>query len=463
MTDIKRRIYVLEGKPEEDIAMAMAVTSRSPLPFDEILSQIDSQKSGKFLEKFYITYGHGSIADTAFIHIALENISQLAIKAIENSRLAAYQEKSTRYQIMDRHHIVEPKEIKNSSHHKLYKETIDLLFDLYEDFVRVLLEKARAKEQRGEKESEGTYENRIRIPVIDRCRLILPASVMGNVGLTMSGRSIEYTVAKLLSHPLSEAREVGKEIKKVAQKSLPILVQFADPIEYLINLENDLGKYCSKVAKEAMSKKQDTKRVRLVKYDKDGLDRVILGVLERFSNRSYRDLQAMVKQMTQAEKEKLLDRAIGKRSMRHDKTLRELELTDFSFDIVCDYGAFRDLQRHRLCSQTLQPLSTDLGYEEPLNLEETGMADRYHQVMDQIDQVYKKIKKDLPSEAQYVIPMAYKKRTLFHMNLREALYLIELRSRPLGHISYRRVAWDMWDEINKVHPYFAKHIKVDKS
>jgi len=463
MVEIKRRIYVLEGKPEEDIAMAMAVTSRSPLPFDEILAQTDSEKSGKFLEKFYITYGHGSIADTAFIHIALENISQLAIKAIENTRLAAYQEKSTRYQIMDRHHIVEPKELKNSPHHQLYKETIAMLFDLYEDFVKVLLEKARAKEVRGEKESEGAYENRIRIPVIDRCRLILPASVMGNVGLTMSGRSIEYTIAKLLSSPLSEAREIGKEIKKVAKKSLPILVQFADPIEYLTNLEDDLGKYCSRATKELGAKRQDTKRVRLAKYDKDALDRVVLGVLERFTNRSYRDLQAVVKQMTQAEKEKIFDKAIGKRAMRHDKPLRELELTDYSFDIVCDYGAFRDLQRHRLCTQTLQSLSTDLGYEEPLNLEETGMAKRYHEVMAKVDTAYRKIKKDLPVEAQYVVPMAYKKRTLFHMNLREALYLIELRSRPLGHISYRRVASDMWDEINKVHPYFAKHIKVDKS
>lgn len=463
MANIKRRIYVLEGKTEEEIAMAMAVTSRSPLPFDEILAQTDSQKSSKFLEKFYITYGHGSIADTAFIHIALENISQIAIKALENTRLAAYQEKSTRYQIMDREHHVEPKGIKKSVHHKLFEQTINELFDLYEDFVKVLLEKARDKEPRKDGESDGAYENRIRIPVIDRCRLILPAAVMGNVGLTMSGRSIEYTIAKLLSSPLAEAQEIGQEMKKVARKNLPILVQFADPIEHLQSLETELGKYCPRITKELQSKKQDTRRVRLVRHDKDGLDRVIIGVLQRFTNRSYSEINKLVRKMTPKQKETLLDRAMGERKARHDKPLRELELTDFTFDIVCDYGAFRDLQRHRLCTQTLQPLSTELGYEEPLNLKETGMAKQYHEIMAKVDKAFKQIAKDFPLEAQYLVPMAYKKRTLFHMNLREALYLIELRSRPQGHISYRRVSWDMWDEINKVHPYFAKHINVDRT
>ena len=129
MKSPKRRVYVLEGKTEEEIAMAMAVTSRSPEPFDKILKQTDAAKSSKFLEKFYINYGHGSIADTAFIHIAIENISQLAIKALENSRLAAYQEKSTRYQILSREFTVEPDEIASSKFHKLYQETITELYN----------------------------------------------------------------------------------------------------------------------------------------------------------------------------------------------------------------------------------------------------------------------------------------------------------------------------------------------
>jgi len=443
--------------------MAMAVTSRSPLPFDEILSQIDSKKSGNFLEKFYINYGHGSIADTAFIHIAIENISQIAVKALENTRLAAYQEKSTRYQIMDRRHIVEPSEIKKSQYHKIYLEIINGLFDLYEEFVKILLSNARKNIKRGKDESESAYENRIRIPVIDRCRLILPTAVMCNVGLTMSGRSIEYTIAKLLSSQLSEVRALGQEIKKVANNNLPILVKYSDPIDYLIRQEKSLQKLGKGIIGKRILPHPRGKFVELVEYDGNALGKVLSATLLRFSGRSYAEIKKVVGKMSRKEKEELFDKIIGNRKQRHDKPLRELEATHYTFDIVCDYGAFKDLQRHRMTTQTLQPFTTSLGYVEPMNLAETGKVKEYHALMKKVEKVYKVISKKFPLEAQYLIPMAYRKRTLFNMNLREAIYLIELRSRPQGHISYRRVSWEMWDQINKVHPYFAKHINVNKS
>lgn len=458
----KRRTYLLEGKSEENIAMAMAVTSRSPLPFDKILSQIDEKKSSNFLEKFYINYGHGSIADTAFIHIAIENISQIAVKSLENTRLGAYQEKSTRYQILDRSHVVYPDELKKTKHLKLYKETINMLFDLYDDFVKDLLDKARRSIPREKGESKGAYENRIRIPVIDRCRLILPVSVMCNVGLTMSARSIEYTIAKLLSSPISEVRQLGEDIKKVAIKKLPILVKYANEIEYLQKTEKRMQTLSNKTLGKKVLLHPKNKSLDLVKYDKDGLDRVLSASLERFSGKSYTEIASTLKKMSKEEKEKLFDKVIGKRTKRHDKPLRELEYTDYTFDITCDYGAFKDLQRHRMTTQTWQNFTTELGYIEPLNLEETGRADEYREVMKKADKAYKKIAKDMPLVAQYLIPMSYNRRFTMKMNLREAIYLIELRSRKQGHISYRRIANQMWEAINKVHPYFAKHIKVDK-
>lgn len=456
----KRRVYVLEGKPEEDIAMAMAVTSRSPLPFDEILAQTDSTKSSKFLEKFYITYGHGSIADTAFIHIAVENISQPAIKAMENSRLAAYQEKSTRYQKIDRDHVVEPKEIKESKYHSIYQETVNALFDLYEKMSEALLEKAKMENPKSSDEPEAAYLNRIRIPVFDQCRLILPAGVMGNVGVTMSGRSVEYTIAKLLSHPLSEARDLGREMKKVAIKHLPILVKYADPIDYLIDLEKDLEKTSQKLLSENSSMPRG-KTVILVEYDKNALDRVLISALIRFSHQSYSDIKKKITAMSHGQKEKLFDKVIGKREKRHDKPLRELENTNYIFDFLVDFGAYRDLQRHRMLTQTAQPLDTSLGYVEPTGLKMSGFAKEYRKTMELADKNFRKIAKEMPNEAQYLVPMAYKRRTLFNMSLREAFYLIELRSGQQCHISYRQIAYQMWQEINRVHPYFAKHIKVD--
>ncbi len=455
----KRRVYVLSGKSEEDIAMAMAVTSRSPMPFDDILKGVDKDRSSKFLERFYITYGHGSIADTAIIHIAMENVSQIAIKALEDTRLAAYQEKSTRYQIIDRHHVVYPKEIKGTEL-KLYRETINNLFDVYESMVKVLLKEARKKIKRKSGETKGAYENRIRIPVIDRCRLLLPAATMGNVGFTMSGRSIEYTIAKMSSSNLSEVKELAADIKKVALKELPILVKYADPIKYLISQRKSLQSIADKLKVNSTSTKNG---VKLSHYDKDALERIVAASIYRFSNVNYKDIYRKVKQMSINKKISLYDQIIGKRGGRHDKPLRELESTYYTFEVVCDYGAFRDLQRHRMTSQTIPLLTANLGYIEPEGLRQTGMAERYRDAMDRAKNTYGKLAQKSPEAAQYVVPMAFNRRFLFRMSLREAMYIIELRSRPQGHISYRRIAWQMWDEINKVHPYFAKHIMVDKS
>lgn len=461
MAKIKRRVYTLSGKSEESIAMAMAVTSRSPLPFDEILSGIDEDKSSKFLEKFYITYGHGSIADSAVVHIAMENISQIAIKALEDTRLAAYQEKSTRYQILDREHTVEPEEIKKSKHRELYNETLDKLFGLYDEMVGVLLEDAREKDPIKKGEKKGAYENRIRIPVIDRCRLLLPAATMGNVAMTMSGRSIEYTIAKMLSSDIKEVKDLALDIKRQAQKELPILVKYSDPIKYLMEQKKRIAKLAERLDREKRTKNETG--AYLAKYDKDALERVLIGAFYRLSGQSYYSIKKQIKSMSQRRKEKLFDEIIGNRHKRHDKPIRELELTDYTFEIICDYGAFRDLQRHRMTVQTIPPLTTSLGYIKPDGIDRTGLEKKYEEVMEAAGETYKKIAKDLPEIAQYVVPMAYKRRFIFHMNLREAFYLIELRSRPAGHISYRRISWQMWDEINKVHPYFAKHIKVDKT
>ena len=456
---VKRRVYVLSGKTEEDIAMAMAVTSRSPLPFDEILKGIDKDRSSKFLEKFYISYGHGSIADTAMVHIAMENVSQIAIKALEDTRLAAYQEKSTRYQIIDRNHAVYPSELEGGDL-KIYQETINELFDVYEEMVNILLESARRKVKKNKEESEGAYENRIRIPVIDRCRLLLPAATMGNVGFTMSGRSIEYTIAKMLSSNLMEVKELAQEIKSVAIKQLPILVKYADPISYLVAQKKSMKDLAQKMRYKKSSPKVG---VKLLHYDRDALERVISASIYRFSDSDYRDIYKSVKKMSMRKKEKLFDQIIGERKQRHDKPFRELEDTTYTFEIVCDYGAFRDLQRHRMTVQTIPELNINLGFIEPDGLAETGIRDKYRVVMAKAKTAYEQISKKNLEAAQYIVPMAYNRRFLFQMNLREALYIIELRSRPQGHISYRRIAWQMWDQINKVHPYFAKHIKVNRS
>jgi thymidylate synthase ThyX len=226
-------------------------------------------------------------------------------------------------------------------------------------------------------------------------------------------------------------------------------------------LEKKLTVVSEKIVGKSISGHPKNKMVDMVEYDKNALDRVLIASLLRFSQKSYQEIKNKVKSLSQSEKEKLFDKIIGERKQRHDKPLRELETTNYTFDILCDFGAYRDLQRHRMLTQTAELLNTGLGYVEPKNLAETGMVKEYHTLMKSVDNAYKKIIKDRPYEAQYIVPMAFRRRFLFHLNLREAFYLIELRSRPQGHISYRRISYQIWQEINRVHPYFAKHIKID--
>jgi thymidylate synthase ThyX len=465
MTDksTARKIYVLKGRPEEDIAMAMAMSSRSPESFKKNLAGINEARSSGFLEKFYITYGHGSIADTAFIHLALENISNIATKAVENTRLAAFQEKSTRYQIIDREHVYYPKNILNSPYKKDYRRLIDLLFDTYDEMVRKMMDLVKQEVPQKTGENKLAYEHRIRIQVIDQCRYLLPAATLANVGATFSGRSIEYTIAKLRSHPLREIQEIGKELRTVVLRELPTLVKFADESEYIINTEESMRRLTNRLVGRKNNNDPRNKDVRLVSYDKDALEKIASSILIRYSGLPWLEIEKRLKKMSRKEKISIIDRSIAGRHGRHDKPLREFENTYYLFDIVCDYGAYRDLQRHRILTQTSQLLTTDLGYCQPTRIKEIDFEEKFGFVMDQAAKVYKKIARVMPLEAQYVVPFAYKKRTLFGMNLRELIYLIELRSQPTGHISYRRIVQEMWRQVNRIHPYFTKHIMVNMS
>jgi len=165
--------------------------------------------------------------------------------------------------------------------------------------------------------------------------------------------------------------------------------------------------------------------------------------------------------MNQEEKEEIVDSAL-KRLGKFDRPLRELEHINYTFDILIDYGAFRDIQRHRMCTQTNQLVTTKHGYEIPDEIEEAGLKDYYVECMQKSQEAFEKIYNDYPNEAQYVVSMAFRKKVLFTWNLRELHHFIKLRTGPTGHISYRRMAYLVWEEIEKVHPFLAKYIDVTK-
>ena len=217
-----RQIYLLSPRElsPETIAVAFAKTSRSPETFREIAAGLTDESSARFHEKWVVGYGHASVAEHAVLHIAMENVSRLAVESIESNRLASYTEKSTRYQKWNTDHFFIPPELDDHPLRNKYIDTCKLLFETYVHSLapaRLLVER---ENPRREAESEEAYDRRIRSQYVDSCRFILPAASLANVGMTANARVLEHAICKMLSHPLAEVRQIGEEVKQVRLSSI---------------------------------------------------------------------------------------------------------------------------------------------------------------------------------------------------------------------------------------------------
>lgn len=457
----KRRVYTISGKPEEVIAVAFAKCSRDPRPFDVIVEEIDADKAGKFHQKYVLDYGHGSVAEHAVAHIALENVSILATKAIEDARLASYTEKSTRYQVFEAGKCHRDENIMKSQHAQLYEDTVKMLFDTYSAAHAKVSELMKQRHPRKDDEKDRQYADRINSRTCDVVRYILPAGTYTQLGTTINARSLEHTISKLLSHPLQEMRAIGAEIKAVALNELPTLVKYADASPFLqekAKLIEENAKLLEKIKRADEAKNH----AKLVRYTKDGLRRVVTAILFEGSDLPYETVSDYVDSMRWEKRAKIIDELMNRRGA-HDAAPREFEEALYTFDVLLDYGAYRDIQRHRICSQTTQMFSVSHGFEMPAEIEEVGMKEEYAKAMSKATDAYNVISRDFKSEAQYIVPLAYRLRLMMTMNLREVFHFTELRSGKNGHKSYRRIAQEMADEVIAVNPEFGKHLRIDRS
>ena len=228
----QRRVYLLTGLPEEVTAVAFAKCSRSPKPFDEIASDLNQDKSRKFHEQWVMGYGHSSVAEHAVVHLALENISILATKAVEDTRLASFTEKSTRYQKFDLNRCYRDEQLMQQ-HGPLVESTLDQLFRTYALVHESVSELMKQKNPRVADEKESAYATKINALACDVARYVLPVGTLTNVGVTINARSLEHCITKLLSHSLQEMREIGAEMKSTAQQELPTLLKYAQENAFL--------------------------------------------------------------------------------------------------------------------------------------------------------------------------------------------------------------------------------------
>lgn len=525
-----RDIFALVGLPPEVLAVAMAKYSRSQESIRYTIDELTEEKSAAFHEKWVLGYGDASVADMAMVAIALENVSILASKVVEDNRLACFQEKSTRYVPFDPARHYRPVAIINSQHKILYDSAMKLLYDTYQKTVDRMIEWYGAQFPKPEDKTEKEFAAKLRARALDVARYYLPTATLTNFGMIMSARALRHCISKLLAHPTAEMRAIGEEIRlaainpaynpqakkleplleklyktsdekiqklaeeihatvKLQIQGAPTLVKHNEPKEYLMEKEktvrvlaekilNDLSSWRPSEARPIGSRTQldsiASAEAALLQNDKREPrvtflghtiapeDELVATLLYRGSTLPFTAILERVEKLSPETKQIVIDAVQDKRS-DHDWPSREFEVGQyFIFDTLMDYGAFRDLQRHRICTQINQELGVDHGYEIPRDLPEAGLLDEYQEVMERAKAAYELIADDLPHEAQYVIPMAFRKRTLFKMNLREFFHIVELRTKSGGHFSYRALVYEMYEQVRAAHPALTKSLRAVK-
>jgi thymidylate synthase ThyX len=448
-----RKIYLLDPRElsPETIAVAFAKTSRSPQNFQEIADELSDEKSADFHEKWVVGYGHSSVAEHAVLHVALENVSRLAVESIESNRLASYTEKSSRYQVWDQNHFFVPPELAGHSLETDFIAVNKRLFEHYSAALEKVTEYLKLYQPQLESESERAYFQRLRTCSADACRYFLPASALANVGMTINARALEHAIAKLLSHPLIEVQAIGHEIKTESQKIVPTLIKYAKENLYIKDFKDF---FQAQRNNEIFTIGEKNDWFKCVNYDTDGETRILAALLFRFGKMPFNQAISKVESLSAEEMDKLAFHLLG-RLDEHDIPLRELEYASISFELMLDQGAYFELKRHRMMTITPQTLSTRLGYAIPSLLEEAGIYSIFKSDMDDVEIFYENIYKFNPEIASYIVPNAFNRRVLIQMNLRSALHFIKLRSAPNAHYAIRRVALKMAEEIGKRYPLFT--------
>ena len=461
----EQKIYLLSPKKysPEVIAVTFAKTSRSPQSFQEIADELNDESSAEFHEKWVVGYGHASVAEHAVLHIAIENVSRMAIESIESNRLASYTEKSTRYQKWDTNAFVIPPELDGHPLRETYETTVQMLFQTYADSLAPTRTLVMDRNPRREGESDVLWDRRIRSKYVDSCRFLLPAASLANVGITVNARVLESAIRKMLTHPLAEVRQIGETVKAVAKDETPTLVKYADSVPYI----EQFTQYATALLSEVQGRSntqanftqttENTPLTTLIDHDPTAETKILAAALYRFGEMSHQKATAYIQQLSPEKRAELAEKLLGGMG-KYDIPLRELEYSHYTFDLVMDQGAYFEFKRHRMMSQTPQALTANLGYAIPSLITEAGFQSAYVTAMDAAAEAYRKLAVFNPQVAAYLVPNGFNRRVLASFNLREAYHFVQLRAAANAHFSIRRVAREVYAEIEKQHPLLAKYM-----
>ncbi len=425
----------------------------------------EGERAAKLYERVFLGYGDDSIAQVGGAHIACEWVSNILTKLLQRGRLAAYLEQSTRYIPYDQPLDAE------SGGYRYYRdpelgprfgEAMDELFTIYSASLVEVERWAAQRWQRGDDEPEGAWQRSIRAKALDLLRGLLPAATLSHVGIYASGQAYEQLLLRLLASPLPEAREFGSMILRELQQVMPSFVARVDRPdrggEWISYLQSRREATESWVSRLGLDRREagDGPLVELVHVDGSEEDLLASSLFEAAAVPET-EIRARLDVLDRSERAALLAAIIGERRNRRHRPGRGFEALRYRFEIVSDYGGFRDLQRHRMLTCQWQRLSPDLGAGVPEEVREAGCGSEYERALEISRAEYERLAEaGLHEAAPYALCLGYRIRYVLDLNAREAMHLIELRSGREGHPTYRAVAQAMQERIAAVHPTVAE-------
>ena len=475
-------IFVLTNLPEVVKGALFARYSRSAksvrrLFLDEFLEtagDVDhggaegpgSARAETLYRRVFDQYGDDSVAQLGGAHLACEGVSNVLTKVLERGRLMSYLEQSTRYvpytqRPGGRWKYVVPGELQDDAERAEYAAALDRAFETYARWIEPMQQLFRERHPQAEGDSDGVYRAVIRAKALDTLRGLLPAATRSNVGIYGSGQAWEALLLRMRAHPLAESREVAGLMLPELRKVIPAFLQRVDRPDRGVRWSDYLQE--RRAATEALAAPitdvpdgEDAgadadadgslaaDEVTLTDFDPDGEVKVVAAALYAGSHLPHGALLARARGMTTEERVRVLRACTGERGNRRHRPGRAFEHADYTFDILSDYGAFRDLQRHRLLTLDWQVLTARHGCRRPEAIDAAGARDDWDRVMaDSADLADRLASRHSPLVAQYAVAMAYRIRFYMRMNAREAMHVIELRTTPQGHPAYRRVCQRM--------------------
>jgi thymidylate synthase ThyX len=482
-----RRVYSVVGVPPEIQAYALAKYSRSSQGMLESIQELSAQKAEQFLDTFYFQYGHRSIADLAHLVFGLEQISILAAMAVVDEPVWDGQERSTRYQPFRKTGWHLPVEVAGTPAEAIFSQTAEGLFGAYEGLSAALLEHLVEAVPRPAELAETTYRRTLRARAFDVARSLLPLATHTSVGQIVSARVLERQIGRLLGSPYAELRAVGAELKATCQApaeapllsepqaaAAPTLVKYAEASSYPTSAAVELAQAAESVL-AGLGEPDRSSAVQLAEPFADPLREIVTTLLYAHASggHSYAQIQRVVSSLSETQTAEIFNLSIAGRGP-HDELLREHRGGySLAFDILVDLGSFRDLHRHRRCVQVQQPFTWTHSFELPedvfehglgpraaLAALEGGLGDMYAEGLFKAEQAASAVAQVSPLAADYLLPLANRTRCLFKMDWAEAAYIIEQRTQPQGHFSYRRIAWGMFSALRARFPGLAAPIKA---